>query len=512
METPSPWSAESDAEFESPTQVTGFVSSADRPASSEVLDDGAGRRSPWRGARWVVAALAVFAAMALVWWWAGSERREPDADAHADLESAVGATEHVDPLVTEPFAGADRRRLPSRLDQLWRSSLVDVSAVGSPTVTVLDEGSVIAVFNQGADGRSDDRSVVSESAAVTMLDGEAGVPRWTTIIDSRARALDVLGAFGEIVVLERLDTENRALLGLSLSTGEVRWERATMDPGVHVVPHGAGVVARVSFTVSARITFIDPATGDEVGRVPGRFFATDYLGTWYVRNASAVTRIDLRDGWDDPVPLDTLWVDDDAPATVVDGRLVALDDGRLETRGPGGAPAPMATVGAAGTGGFAGLDSGANFVALAPLVDGAFVVVGARSVFGATIDADGDAEVRWRSSGTPIETHPTDRGLSLVVASEGGASMRVVDGSTGREITVVEVATGAAGSLELVGDGVIVQRTAVVGVERVGLDLDGNRLWSLVGDGPLAVGPGVVVTYGASDDGVAITAYGDGET
>jgi hypothetical protein len=31
----------------------------------------------------------------------------------------------------------------------------------------------------------------------------------------------------------------------------------------------------------------------------------------------------------------------------------------------------------------------------------------------------------------------------------------------------------------------------------------------LVGDGPLAIGPGVAVTYGSSDSGVEVTAYSD---
>ncbi len=99
--------------------------------------------------------------------------------------------------------------------------------------------------------------------------------------------------------------------------------------------------------------------------------------------------------------------------------------------------------------------------------------------------------------------------LSLVVATEGGASQSVVDASTGREITLIEMVPGSVATLQLVGNGVVVKQSALVGFERVGLDLDGNRLWSLVGEGPLAIGPGVVVTYGPSDAGVAVTAYGD---
>ncbi len=409
----------------------------------------------------------------------------------------------ADSLVPDPFAGADPRRLPAQLDQQWRAELADVSATGQTQLSVLDDGAVVAVF--------DDTSVADGQPAsvIVLLDGIDGSERWRTPFDSQARSFDILGDFGDVIVFERLDTENRSVLGVSEQSGELLWVRETNDPGVHVRLEGTPLVARVSFTVNARLTFIDPNSGDEIARVPGRLFATDYLGTWYVRNSATVSKLDLRDGWSPPTPFGTLWVADSEPASVVDGQLIAIDDGRLERLDQDGAPTNVATIGAAGSGGFAGLDTGASFTQLSPMVDDSFVIVGPRSVFGAVLDESGDADVRWRATGSPIESRPTDRGLALVVATEGGGSQGVIDASTGAEITVVEMVPGSVDALRLVGNGVVVTRSAELGTERVGLDLDGNRLWSLVGDGPLEIGPGVVVTYAPSDAGVAITAYGD---
>ncbi|MGB3733641.1 MAG: hypothetical protein WA964_01695 [Ilumatobacter sp.] len=523
----SPWRSGSDAVFaETSTPAFAVVdaltpappaghSIAGQPGARRVVRDGEviALASPGSGRRrWIAVGLVVVLAVAA----AAVGRSVLNDDSSVDGDLADGSTgtdvdgvgevvvtdgEIVAPLVTEPFAGADRRRLPAQLEQQWRVDIEGVAATGRTRLSVLDDGSVVGVFD---DGDVDDGEAAS---VVALLDGADGSEQWRTPFDSEARAFELLGSFGDVIVFERLDTENRAVVGLSADSGDVLWVRDTNDPGVHVAVEGTQLIARVSFTVNARLTFLDPSSGDEVGRVPGRLFATDYLGTWYVRNGSAVSKLDLRDGWNPPTPFDTLWVKDNEPATVVGERLIVVDDGILEIRGSDGEPTSVATIGA-GSGGFAGLDTGVNFTQLAPMVGNSFVLSGPRSVFGADLDENGDADVRWRATGTPIEYRPTDRGLSLVLATDGGASQWVIDASTGREIVVVETAR-SIDALQVVGNGVVVKQSARVGSERVGLDLDGNRLWSLVGDGPLAIGPGVVVTFGPSDSGVAVTAYGD---
>ena len=508
----SPWSVGSDAVF-APTAPPVF-DAAEAPTHRREVDAVSTPPRQVVRTRTVAVLMGVSILLALMavgrFFLAGDLTGDVGPSASLDIDDVgdVGVTSGnlVAPLVTEPFAGADRRRLPGQLDQRWRFDLAGVSATGRTRLSVLDDGAVTGVFD---DDSIDDGQPAS---VVVLLDGEDGSERWRTPFDSHSRAFKVLGHFGDVIVLERLDTDHRAVLGLSVDTGAVLWVRDTKDPGVHVVLEGTELVARVSFTVNARLTFIDPASGDEVGRVPGRLFATDFLGTWYVRSGAVASELDLRDGWNPPTPFETLWVDDDEPASVVGGRLLVIDNGILEVRGDGGYPTGVATIGAAGSGGFAGLDTGANFSQLSPMVDNSFIVVGSRSVFGAELDDNGDADVRWRASGVPIESRPTDRGLSLVVATEGGASQSVIDASTGSEIALVEMVPGSIDTLQLVGNGVVVKQAARIGFERVGLDLDGNRLWSLVGEGPLAIGPGVVVTYGPSDSGVAVTSYGDAST
>lgn len=516
VEARSPWSPESDAVF-APAAGVGLErvgvateEGAQLPTAVRDVADGETVRSATGRStrnRWV--ALVVVAVLTI----AGGvvARSVVSTELAAGVvpgEAIVGSSSSrapigPEPLVDEPFVGADRRRLPERLDQRWRIDVTGVSATGRTTVTVLDDGAVVGVFD---DPTVDDGQPAS---VIALLAGADGTEQWRTSFDSQARAFDVLGGFGDVVVLERLDTANRSVLGLSTRTGEVLWVRETNDPGVHVVLEGTELVARVSFTVNARLTFIDPATGDEVGRVPGRLFATDFLGTWYVRNGDVVSKLELGDGWSPPTPFDTLWVDDDETASVVGGRLIAIDDGWLQTRGDDGAPTNVSATAPAGSGGFADFDLAASFVRLSPMVGDSFIAVGSRSVFGVELGENGDADVRWSATGTPIESRPTDRGLALLVATEGGGAQRILDASTGREIAVVEIVPGSIDTLQLVGNGVVLKRAAQVGFERVGLDLDGNRLWSLVGDGPLAIGVGVLVTYGPSDDGIAVTAYGD---
>lgn len=521
----SPWSSDSDAVFaatsatvfDEPGALTtevGGRAAASASSTPRVAVDGEVISLPPRRigrSRWIAVALVAALAVAAALVVRSVLTDELTATGVTELSvtgavDAAGVSGAVAPLVTEPFPGADPRRLPAQLDQQWRVDVAGVAATSRTRLSVFGDDVVIGVFDADSiDAAADDGQAAS---IVIALDAEDGSERWRTPFDSQARAFEVLGKFGDVIVLERLDTENRAVLGISARTGEVAWERQTNDPGVHIALEGTGLVARVSFTVNARLTFIDPASGEEVGRVPGRLFATDYLGTWYVRNASAVSKLDLRDGWNPPTPYATLWVGDNQPATVVGDRVVAIDNGTLEVLGEDGAPDSVATLGI-GSGGVAGLDTDWSFMQLSPMVEDAFILVGGRSVFGAQFDENGDADVRWRASGTPIGLLPTDRGLSIILATDGGGSQHVIDASTGSEVTAVEMVQGSIQTLQLVGNGVVVKQSALVGFERVGLDLDGNRLWSLVGDGPLAIGAGVVVTYGPSDAGVAITAYGD---
>lgn len=411
-------------------------------------------------------------------------------------DGVVTSGEFVEPLVDEPFAGADRRRLPAQLDQRWSVDLVDVAATSGTRLEVLDDGSVIGVFE---DRSADDGGVAS---ILVALDADDGSQRWRSQFDSSARDLSVLAAIGDVVVLERRAISGQSLLGVSAATGEVLWADEIDRAVSYSVAPGTSLVARDSSTEFPPVSFIDPATGEELGRPAGRQFAIDFLGTVFLREGADVFRLNLQDGWNPPVRIGELR-DDDGSVSVVDGRVVAIVDGSVEVRNDDGTPRRAEIVGSV-PGRYP-----ATFTDMAPMGDNAIVLIGASAAFGAELLEDGDIAIRWRASGTPIGFRPTDRGASIIMATEGGGEQRVIDGSTGREVTSVDMVPGAIDVLQLVGNGVVVKRAATVGSERVGLDLDGNLLWSLAGNGPLFVGRGVVATYAESDGGLVITAYGD---
>ncbi|MFK7917946.1 MAG: PQQ-binding-like beta-propeller repeat protein [Ilumatobacter sp.] len=507
----SPWSPDSDVTF-APVAPAVFDVRLDE-AGGGGAPSTAGEKTRRRTRRLIALAgvaglvLGSIAVVRLV----GADELTGDAIVSSvDVPEAVDVPER---LVSEPFSGADRRRLPDALNIQWSSSVSGVAPSSRTQLTVAPDGTVIGVFENAVVGND------TATSSIVALDGATGTQRWRTAFDSQARAFTVLGVFSGVVALERLDTTNRSVIGLDASTGEIRWERETNDPGVHVVLEGAEIIARVSFTVNARLTFIDPGTGDEVGRVPGRLFATDFEGTWYVRNASTVVTLDLRNGWSDPEPSHRLDVGNLDAATVVDDQLLELDGAVVQISGPvlrsdsvGTAPENIAAerseVEIVPPTRFTEPSSVQRF---SPMVGEAFLLSGDNAVFGAVL-GDGEIELRWKADGAVIDTVRSDRGLTLLLGSDGGGTQQVVDASTGRLIVELSMVPGAIETLQMVGNGVVVKQAATVGFERVGLDLDGNRLWSLVGEGPLAIGPGVVVTYGPSDDGLTVTAYGDSST
>jgi hypothetical protein len=158
--------------------------------------------------------------------------------------------------------------------------------------------------------------------------------------------------------------------------------------------------------------------------------------------------------------------------------------------------------------GSTGIDRPGVVVSLDSIGGTSLLVHGGGAVHGAQV-GDGAVELRWRVMGVVVESAATDRGRSLLVATEGGAKQRVVDSSTGRTIVDLELRPGAFTTLALVGNGVVAQ--SYVGGEafRVAFDLDGRERWSLPGSGSLAVGHGVVVDVDDSDAVIRVSAAGE---
>ena len=146
-------------------------------------------------------------------------------------------------------------------------------------------------------------------------------------------------------------------------------------------------------------------------------------------------------------------------------------------------------------------------MSLDPLGGSSLVVNGDGAVHGAQV-GDDTVEIRWRVRGVVLESAPTDRGRSLLIATEGGAQQRVIDSSTGRTIVDLELRPGSLATLALVANGVVVQDDVDGEPVRVAVDLDGRELWSLPGSGAFAVGRGVVVDVDDSDTVVRLSALG----
>ncbi|MEM9041513.1 MAG: hypothetical protein AAGD33_16595 [Actinomycetota bacterium] len=418
---------------------------------------------------------------------------------------AAALDESIEPV--EPFAGADPRRLPETAPLRWSRELDLVADRGS-SVTVHRDETAVGIFAAPTDD-ADDPTV----ATIVGFDAATGDTLWASDYPTETRSLDPLGVIDDVMVIEWLDTGNRALLGLDLADGAELWRLDTNDVGIHGIVPGTDLVTRFSFSSTPRLTFIDPATGDLAGRVTGRFVGTDYSGRWWIRRAvrdGSLATLDLRDGFADPEPLsgvdaaepDLLAVVGGVPLGTIDGRIVTPDATGVWVDAPVDSevdPDPPDVV-----------------FAFSPAADDLFVFAGPGTVYGAVVVSDDDPsgatgpptiDVRWRLGGRVARALPSERGLLLEVEDQGGSGRSVVDGPTGRVLVEVEdIDDGDL--LELVGNGFLTARSAELGVERVAFDLDGREMWSLVGAGPLEVGDGVVVNWSATPNGVRVTAFG----
>ncbi len=193
-----------------------------------------------------------------------------------------------------------------------------------------------------------------------------------------------------------------------------------------------------------------------------------------------------------------------APFTVLGSEVVVADDeaGALRVFDGGAEPRQLPIVGSAG------IDAPSGIVLLAPLGGTSLVVHGDGYVYGAHI-GDQTVELRWRVRGVVSGSAATDRGHALLVATEGGAQQRVIDGSTGRTIVDVVLRPGSLETLTLAANGVAVQEFIDGEPVRRTLDLDGRELWSLPGSGGFAVGSGVIVDDDDSETPARIAAWGE---
>ena len=456
------------------------------------------------------------------------------------LDGAIAEPEP--PPVLTPFGGADPRRLPEAIASEWTLGIPLSADVG--TTMIAGNGLLVVTLPAPErclepDGRCaelPDRLLERSRTAIAAVDVDAGTRAWTVHVPLETHEIDLLGVVSGVAVVELRTANGRTVVGLDAADGDERWRLERDGAETFEILPGTSVVTRSTFGSRPMQEFIDPADGSVLDRIDGTFVATDHSGRWWVRRRGAtgdsLSLVDLSDRLRSPTPADRLPTDVDLSdidlsdidvATVVDGRPIGVVDGGIvlhderagwqsvEVR----APERFRTDGGDVE---ANVDSPpllrlpGSIIGFAPTSGADFAFTGDGSVYGATLvdDDDGRAiDVRWQLRGVIAESAPPERGQLLVVASQGGAALRVVDGVSGSVLADVQMYVGVLDSLRLVGDGFVTKRAAEVGVELAAIGLDGDDRWTLVGSDPFAVGDGVVVTRTDTDDGVRLTGYRD---
>lgn len=391
------------------------------------------------------------------------------------------------------------RWLPTSLDARWSVELAEVRRVIAP-VTVGDD-SVVAVVDV-------EPSTVGAGSgvAVVALDVDDGRERWRAVLEEPAASHEIVGIADRAVVVRstsRVGTGSggvgvgsRRLFAFDEDSGELLWDRgfrgdwsATMDGTSGFVYVGVRRPS-VSSSEDSEVEVIDPRLGRRVHVAAGARLGLDPDGRLVTRAGDQV----LATSPSDRDVLGTV-VSSRSPFTVVGSQLVVAENNAtdLTVSSAGGEGRRVPLVGSSQ------IDAPGFVVALQALGPSSLAVIGGGAVHGARITED-SVEIGWRVEGVVLESAPSDRGRSLVVATDGGAQQQVIDSSTGRTIVDVVFRPGAYGTLDLVSNGVVVQDVVDGDRQRVALDLDGRELWSLPGSGPIAVGRGLVVDVIDVDD------------
>ncbi len=517
-----------------PAPVSGETS-LDRATSADDLPMAAGRRS-WRLVAAVVAlgAVAVTAVGVI-----GSQA--PDLDARSAIEetppidvidddrlefassepTALGGGGPLQLLddPSAPYAGADTRRLPTDVVPRWTTALPPLVADGGANaatwVEAVDSRSVIV-------GIGDARSLTGP-AAVHVIDASTGTSTWSMQVETRIDNVEVIAAIGDVLVL----TVGIEIVARDLRDGSQLWssELTEVDGTLQQISplQGTDLLQLSTPDPEDPIDLVDPATGTVVGELVGDVLGSDGDGRWYVLRGDKLLEFDLNPGLGAestgagsvPTIVSDLIATIDSErilaAAVVGTSLVATADGRL-------AVGPLAVDGerASGPGGFTPLstefDTPDELVLVSsfePLGGAAFAVVGGGKVSGAEV-LDDTVRFAWQRRGTVTATYPTERGIVLLLGTDGGSAQTLVDAASGETIVALTMSPGLFGVLEVAGNGIVTGRTSRDGSRVAGLDLDGNELWALDGSTPVSIGDGIVARSTPQPDGsFEVTAYGD---
>jgi outer membrane protein assembly factor BamB len=471
------------------------------PPISTVPDDpadGPGEQAPagcsrrWRFA--VGVALAVVVAGAVVVLDPLGLRDDPNADG---LSGRV-----IEAPDRSVFGGAAARRLPLAAPLLWS---VDIPSGGDHWVEVIRHDLVIAAVVEPSE---------VPTTTVVALDATTGDERWVLPLAGEPTDVAVVGAVGDVLVLEQSGTDGSTLVGVDVMTGDGRWSTDAVPNDGHVGLVGTPFVARLPISPDVSVSLIEATSGRDVGAIvsdpsgdgrPGGW-SSDGQGTWFVTDDGVVSAYDLRSELGESTVIAPAG-EAATPSLVVDGRLAFVDDDGTITFAGVDDNGPV-TVSA---------DVPAMARSLTPVSDSAFVVAAPGTISGVGVEGDSADMVWQRTEGVVMDTHPVVGGSLIQVASQSGGAIQLVDGLTGTTIEDLTMTPGVLQALLVAGDGAVVIRSSDFGARVAGIDFDGNERWSIPGLQPVLVGDRVVVRA-TSSDGVGgdsssqllgITAYGD---
>lgn len=418
-----------------------------------------------------------------------------------------------------PLRDVTSRRLPVEVVPRWTTELAPLVADGGSNATswvkAIDRRYVVV-------GVGDLRTLTGP-AAIQVLDATTGERLWVHQVESRIDQVEFIAAVGEALVL----TIGSEVLALDLRDGSALWSTRLEkgEGGLQQIEHlkGTDLLALSGPDSELKTELIDPSTGAVVGELIGTVLGADAQGRWSVLRGDKLLAFDLGRQRDDEstgsastpkIESRLLGVVDSERgrvAAVVGGSLVTTVNGML-------AVGPLEVDGqrVVGPGGYTPvkIDLGTpdwllTVGGIIPLGGSAFAAVGSASVIGAEV-VDGSIRFAWQRRGVVTASFDTERGVVLVMGTDGGSAQTLIDASTGDAIAPLTMAPGLFDSLDVVANGIVTRRASPSGARIAGLDLDGNELWSLDGSTPVSVGDGIVVRSTPQPDGsFEVTAFGE---
>lgn len=498
----SPWRPGSQVQFER-RKAQPFTT----PSSPEPDDSRAGATRP-KGALVAVALVAVLAIGGVVWMAVGSEDPGATVDL-ADQQAEVGPTAgggdgapgvelptfESDPTAERSSLAAaigslcGPARLPDTVGTNWVTEVSDARPLDAGAV--VGEAAVAVLFLEGVDRDS------PGSPALRAFARTSGRLLWLSskseALSSNSRLLGVVdGAVIVAPVVGSSGSDDR-IAAYDEGTGELLWSRGfrgRWNTDVHPASDQVFVSLRRpagSASGVGELSVLDARTGDREHIAPGAFLtvATDGRVISLAGDKLLATSPSARDligVVDDREPY-ALVAD---PATAGLGVATLSPDGStVELSGP--------TVGGFENRRALGREpprvrEPEVITRISTIGGSAAVIAAGGEIFGAAIGEESSLDVAWSVDGSLLRSQPSERGATLLVASEGGASQKVVDAATGTTIVVVPARVGGFSTLGLFANGVVVLDSVDDEPVRSVLDLDGDEMYTIPGSGPLVSG------------------------